>query len=133
MSARSRRTATTCLCRDRTGRQRMKSRGGQAIMTKGRRPGALATAATAVASAALALAACSSTPSAPPASSTTTAPSHAVRVPGGTMTIAEAAPGPDYIFPMMSGQYFLDSNFQLIDLLFRPLYWFGVGSTPDFD
>ena len=39
--------------------------------------------------------------------------------------------GPNYIFPMMSGQYFLDSNFQLIYLLFRPLYWFGVGNTPE--
>jgi peptide/nickel transport system substrate-binding protein len=55
-----------------------------------------------------------------------------VKVPGGTMTIAEApAGGPNYIFPMMGGAYFNVANFQLIDLMFRPLYWFGVGYTPD--
>jgi len=53
-----------------------------------------------------------------------------VKVPGGTMTIAEAAAGgPNYIFPMMGGAYFSVSNFQLIYMMFRPLYWFGVGST----
>jgi len=47
------------------------------------------------------------------------------------MTIAEApSGGPNYIFPMMGGAYFSVSNFQLIYLLFRPLYWFGVGNTP---
>ncbi len=100
-------------------------------MTKCRRLGMLATAGMAIASAALVLAACSSSPTAPPVSTSTTAPSHVVKIPGGTMTVAEAAPGPDYIFPMMSGQDFLVSNFQLIYLLFRPLYWFGVGSTPN--
>ena len=54
-----------------------------------------------------------------------------VRVKGGTLTIAEAAgDGPDYIFPMMGEEYFFLANFQLIDLLYRPLYWFGTGSTP---
>jgi peptide/nickel transport system substrate-binding protein len=57
---------------------------------------------------------------------------HMVKIPGGTMTIAEApAGGPNYIFPMMGGQYFSVSNFQLIYMMFRPLYWFGVGSTPN--
>ncbi len=30
---------------------------------------------------------------------------------------------------MMPGTYFSVSNFQLIYIMFRPLYWFGVGST----
>jgi peptide/nickel transport system substrate-binding protein len=54
-----------------------------------------------------------------------------VRVNGGTLTVAEAATGgPDYIFPMMGGAYFSVANFQLIYLLYRPLYYFGVGNTP---
>ena len=57
---------------------------------------------------------------------------HMVKIPGGTLTIAEAAAAdPNYIFPMMGGAYFSVSNFQLIYLLCRPLYWFGVGSTPN--
>ncbi|MGA2527598.1 MAG: ABC transporter substrate-binding protein [Acidimicrobiales bacterium] len=67
-----------------------------------------------------------------PSKTTKAQVTHYVKIPGGTMTIAEAAAGgPNYIFPMMSGQYFSVSNFQLIYLLFRPLYWFGVGSTPN--
>ena len=64
-------------------------------------------------------------------SKTTTAQvTHMVKVPGGTMTIAEgAAAGPNYIFPMMGLQYFSVTNFQLIYMMFRPLYWFGVGNT----
>ena len=55
-----------------------------------------------------------------------------VKIPGGTMTIAEAAAGgPNYLFPMMGGAYFSVANFQLIYMLYRPLYWFGVGNTPD--
>ena len=99
-------------------------------MTKGRKLTKLAIVGTVVASAALVLAACSSGTTTPSTSTSTTTPTGTVKVPGGTMTIAEAAPGPNYIFPMMGGQYFLVSNFQLIYLLFRPLYWFGVGSTP---
>jgi len=54
------------------------------------------------------------------------------KIPGGTMTIAEAAAaGPNYIFPMMGGAYFSVSNFQLIYLLYRPLYFPGVGTTPN--
>jgi peptide/nickel transport system substrate-binding protein len=53
-----------------------------------------------------------------------------VKVPGGTLTIAEgAAAGPNYIFPMMPLQYFSVTNFDLIYMMFRPMYWFGVGST----
>jgi len=102
-------------------------------VTKWRRLRGPATVAMAVASVALALTACSSSPTVRTPSTSTTTPGHEVEVPGGTMTIAEAAPGPNYLFPMMSGQYFLVSNLQLIYLLFRPLYWFGLGSTPDFN
>jgi peptide/nickel transport system substrate-binding protein len=67
-----------------------------------------------------------------PSKTTKAQVAHIVKIPGGTMTIAEAAAGgPNYIFPMMGGAYFSVSNFQLIYLLFRPLYWFGVGSTPN--
>jgi peptide/nickel transport system substrate-binding protein len=53
-----------------------------------------------------------------------------VKVPGGTMTIAETpAAGPNYIFPMMGLQYDSTMNAQLISMIFRPLYWFGVGNT----
>jgi peptide/nickel transport system substrate-binding protein len=100
-------------------------------MTKGRKLSRLAIAGTAVATAALLLAACAPNATTPSPSTSTTAPNHMVKVSGGTMTIAEATPGPDYIFPMMGGQYFLVPNLQLIYLLFRPLYWFGVGDTPD--
>jgi peptide/nickel transport system substrate-binding protein len=54
-----------------------------------------------------------------------------VKVPGGTLTVAEAAAGgPNYIFPMMGGAYFSVANFQMVYTLYRPLYWFGVGNTP---
>src|ERR1019366_684548 len=87
---------------------------------------------TAVASAALVLAACGSSSMPSTTSSSTTTPTHMVKVSGGTMTIAEnAAAGPNYIFPMMGGAYFLVPNFQLIYLMSRPLYWFGVGYTPN--
>ena len=55
-----------------------------------------------------------------------------VKIPGGTMTIAEApAAGPNYIFPMMGGAYFSVTNFELIYMMYRPLYWFGLASTPN--
>jgi peptide/nickel transport system substrate-binding protein len=50
-----------------------------------------------------------------------------------TVTWAEV-PGtaPDYIFPFMSLAFFSVSNInQFQDLMFRPLYWFGRGATPE--
>ena len=39
---------------------------------------------------------------------------------------------PDYIFPFMSLAFFSVSNVnQFQDLMFRPLYWFGRGATPE--
>jgi peptide/nickel transport system substrate-binding protein len=67
-----------------------------------------------------------------PSKTTKAQVAHIVKIPGGTMTIAEApSGGPNFIFPMMGGQYFSVSNFQLIYMMYRPLYWFGVGSTPN--
>src|ERR1035438_6114228 len=86
---------------------------------------------TAVASAVFVLAV-GATSFASPAKTTKAQVAHIVKIPGGTMTIAEAANGgPNYIWPMMGGAYFSVSNFQLIYMMFRPLYWFGVGSTPN--
>ncbi|HLN06041.1 MAG TPA: ABC transporter substrate-binding protein [Acidimicrobiales bacterium] len=91
----------------------------------------LAVMGTAVISAAFVLAACGSSTTPPASSSTSTTTKTMVEIPGGTMTIAEAAAGgPNYIFPMMGGAYFSVANFQLIYLLFRPLYFPGVGNTP---
>ncbi|MGA2805297.1 MAG: ABC transporter substrate-binding protein [Acidimicrobiales bacterium] len=65
-----------------------------------------------------------------PSKNTTTHVTNMVKIPGGTMTIAEApGAGPNYVFPMMGLQHFSVSNFDLIYMMFRPLYWFGVGNT----
>ena len=48
-----------------------------------------------------------------------------------TLTFAEGAgASPNYIFPYMAGQYFsVDNINQFQELMFRPLYWFGVGGS----
>ena len=84
---------------------------------------------TTVAAALFVLAACGSSSTPPAKSGSTTAPTRMVKIPGGTMTVATG--GASYIFPMMSGSYFGVSNVQMIELMFRPLYWFGLGYTPD--
>lgn len=51
--------------------------------------------------------------------------------PSGTLTYAEG-PGaaPNYIFPYMSCTYFsVDNINQFEDLMYRPLYWFGLGDS----
>ena len=99
------------------------------MVTRRRKLSKLAVVGTAVACAAFVLAACGS--SSTTTTTTAAATTHMVKVPGGTLTIAEApAGGPNYIFPMMGGAYFSVATFQLLYLLYRPLYWFGVGSTP---
>ena len=67
-----------------------------------------ATVGLAVSSAALALAACgSSNPASEDVDDLADRSTHMVKMPGGTLTIAEApAAGPNYIFPMMGGAYF---------------------------
>ena len=50
--------------------------------------------------------------------------------PHGTITIAEGAgANPNYIFPYYSGQYCSVSNINLMEPIFRPLYWFGLGAS----
>ncbi len=58
--------------------------------------------------------------------------SRPLAAPSGTATFAEI-PGapPNYIFPLSPIQYFNINNFdQFQYLMFRPLYWFGVGAKP---
>jgi len=52
---------------------------------------------------------------------------------GGTAYFAEGTQAaPNYIFPFASLQYFSVTNMnQFQELMFRPLYWFGKGATPD--
>ncbi len=54
--------------------------------------------------------------------------------PAGTITFAEAAgASPNYIFPFMGCAYFSINNVnQFQELMFRPLYWFGVGGSSAF-
>jgi peptide/nickel transport system substrate-binding protein len=51
---------------------------------------------------------------------------------GGTAVFAEPpASTPNYIFPYTSSTYCSDINgFDFQDLMYRPLYWFGVGAAP---
>jgi peptide/nickel transport system substrate-binding protein len=82
-------------------------------------------------STALILAACSSTSSST-STTGTTAPSGGVKLTGGTVKWAEPpAAIPNYIFPFQSLKYFSVTNDQEFEyMLYRPLYWFGVGDTP---
>jgi peptide/nickel transport system substrate-binding protein len=52
---------------------------------------------------------------------------------GGTAYLAEGTQAaPNYIFPFTSLQFFSTTNFQgFMNLMYRPLYWFGKGATPD--
>jgi peptide/nickel transport system substrate-binding protein len=56
-------------------------------------------------------------------------------VSGGVATWAEPAGNPpDYIYPFTPGQYFTVANTNYFQyLMYRPLYWFGKGSTPLLD
>jgi peptide/nickel transport system substrate-binding protein len=51
---------------------------------------------------------------------------------GGTASFAEnpASGAADYIFPMVSLAYDTPTNLQLQYLMWRPLYWFGQGTSP---
>ncbi len=56
-----------------------------------------------------------------------------VAKPGGTITMAEQ-PGaaPNYIFPLTPSTNFATSNLSFFQtLMYRPLYWFGVGQKPE--
>jgi len=60
-----------------------------------------------------------------------TTASHPSTTSGGTVTFAEQADAPpNYIFPLMSGNYFDHNNLPFFDyLMYRPLYWFGGTSN----
>jgi peptide/nickel transport system substrate-binding protein len=75
---------------------------------------------------ATALTACSSS------SSNSSAPATGTPENGGTATFAELpATTPNYIFPFVSSAYISVSNLNLFQyLMYRPLYWFGNGSSP---
>jgi len=92
-----------------------------------RRFRAAVTIALGVGIAAVLLAACSSSSS--PGKTTNSG----AKLSGGTATWAEApSTPPNYIFPFMGLQFFSVSNInQFQELMYRPLYWFGQGSTPD--
>ena len=80
----------------------------------------------------LSLAACSSSSGSGSKVNTSTSSSAGQKEQGGVATFAfNAGGGADYIFPIFSSQYASEANtadFQY--LMYRPLYWFGVGSTP---
>jgi peptide/nickel transport system substrate-binding protein len=62
----------------------------------------------------------------------TTAPTGGTPISGGTATFAEL-PGtpPNYIFPFTDSSYISVSNTDLFQyLMYRPLYWYGNGSSP---
>ena len=66
-------------------------------------------------------------------SSNTTTNGGGTKVSGGTAHWAEAPQAtPNYIFPFASFSYFSVANLtQFQELMFRPLYWFGQGQTPN--
>jgi peptide/nickel transport system substrate-binding protein len=59
-------------------------------------------------------------------------PAKGTPVSGGTASFAEnpASGAADYIFPMVSLAYDTPTNLQLQYLMWRPLYWFGQGTSP---
>jgi peptide/nickel transport system substrate-binding protein len=79
----------------------------------------------AIAAAAVILAACGSG-----TSSNEHNPTRTQRVAGGVAYFAEdAGAKPNYIFPLDSSAYFTIENTSLFQfLMYRPLYWFGIGS-----
>ncbi len=77
----------------------------------------------------LALAACGGGSS----SGTNSTTSSASAQKGGTAYLAEGTQAaPNYIFPFTPLQDFSTTNFQgFMNLMYRPLYWFGKGATPN--
>jgi peptide/nickel transport system substrate-binding protein len=77
----------------------------------------------------LALSACGGGSSSGTNGTTSSAPAQQ----GGTAYLAEGTQAaPNYIFPFASLQFFSTTNFQgFMNLMYRPLYWFGKGATPD--
>jgi peptide/nickel transport system substrate-binding protein len=105
------------------------------MMERGTHRGRLAATVALVAVAAVGLAACTSASGSARPSVKTTAPKGAI-LNGGTAYFAEQPETPpDYIFPLVSGQYFTGANTaDLQTLLYEPLYWFGdkAGTSIDY-
>lgn len=80
----------------------------------------------------LALAACGGSGSGGTNGSTNTTPPSSAQK-GGTAYFAEGSQAtPNYIFPFASLSYFSVTNLsQFQMLMYRPLYWFGQGATPN--
>jgi peptide/nickel transport system substrate-binding protein len=59
-------------------------------------------------------------------------PAGGTKVAGGTATFAlPPSSAPNYIFPFDSGSFFSLTNIATFQqLMYRPLYWFGIGSSP---
>jgi peptide/nickel transport system substrate-binding protein len=95
-------------------------------MFRSRLRGRILAAGVAAAACAVVAAGCSS--SSPTASGTTP-------VSGGTAVFAEPpSTPPTYIFPYISSSFISDVNlFDFQYLMYRPLYWFGVGAQPVFN
>ena len=96
----------------------------------------MVTIASVISAAALVLAACSSSPSSTSPSATgkgTTVPTGGTPIKGGTATWAELpSDTPNFIFPFDPPGLFSVVNIsQFQYLMYRPLYWFGQGTTPD--
>ena len=102
-----------------------------------RRTRAMVTIAGVLTASALLLAACSSSSPTPSASGGaakgTTVPTGGTPIKGGTATWAELpSDTPNFIFPFDPPGLFSVSNIsQFQYLMYRPLYWFGQGTTPD--
>ncbi len=96
----------------------------------------MVTIASVISASALVLAACSSSPSSTSPSATgkgTTVPTGGTPIKGGTATWAELpSDTPNFIFPFDPPGLFSVVNIsQFQYLMYRPLYWFGQGTTPD--
>src|SRR3984957_19804648 len=97
----------------------------------------VATIAAVITASALLLAACSS--SSPPSASSgghangTSVPTGGTPMQGGTAVWAELpSDTPNFIFPFDPPGLFSVSNIsEFQNLMYRPLYWFGQGTTPD--
>ena len=88
-----------------------------------------------VAFASIGLSACSSAPTGEGTAASITAVSTGTAIDGGTAYFAEQPETPpDYIFPLVSGQYFtVENTADFQTLLYEPLYWFGDKKSTSID
>jgi peptide/nickel transport system substrate-binding protein len=105
------------------------------MMHEGAPPRRVAAALALLAAASLGLAACNPSASGSGASAQKTTKATGGIVNGGTAYFAEQPETPpNYIFPLVSGQYFTVANTaDLQTLLYEPLYWFGDKAATSID